>query len=234
MKALYTILLFSLLTFSACNTDQATYKPDAKEEIPVSEVVEYQIDQGDYYSVDATEENQETAALTPNEEKWLLQMREEEKLAHDVYTTLGEQWGMNIFGNISDSEQTHTDSIKTLLDRYQLADPVQSQQVGVFTMPEMQALYDNLVAKGQVSLVEALKVGATIEDLDIYDLEIAINETEKPDIITVYKNLQKGSRNHLRAFERQLNRNNETYTPSYISNEEFQEIINSSQEKGRV
>ena len=75
-------------------------------------------------------------------------MREEEKLAHDVYVTLYAQWDLPIFQNISRSEQTHTDAVKTLIDRYGLTDPA-SSKVGVFTNPDLQALYNDLVRPRQ-------------------------------------------------------------------------------------
>jgi len=172
--------------------------------------------------------------IKQDEQQWLIQMREEEKLARDVYKTLGETWQMNIFINIASSEQTHTDSIKTLLEHYGVEDPVTNDTIGEFTLPEIQNLYDDLVAQGSKSLSEALIVGATIEDLDIFDLDVAMSETNKPDINTVYENLQKGSRNHMRAFIKQINNKGITYTPKYISEEVYNSIISSSQEKGRI
>ena len=98
--------------------------------------------------------------LSPEEAAALLFMREEEKLARDVYNTLYEIWGQPTFTNIAASEQAHMDEIKLLLDRYSLADP--ALEPGSFTDPSLQALYDQLVAQGSVSLAEALKVGASI------------------------------------------------------------------------
>jgi hypothetical protein len=94
----------------------------------------------------------------------------------------------------------------------------------------MQELYNKLTAQGKVSSKEALNVGATIEDLDIYDLETFKNETTKEDIVLTYNNLQKGSRNHMRAFVRASGGN---YTPQYISQSDYSSIINSPQERGR-
>lgn len=168
--------------------------------------------------------------LTEKEKLGLLQMREEEKLARDVYTTLGSIWGTRIFSNISSSEQTHTDAIKTLLIRYDIKDPVTSDTVGVFTSKTMQELYNKLTMQGKVSLAEALVVGATIEDLDIRDLETLKKETSKEDILLTYNNLQKGSRNHMRAFVRT---NGGNYEPKYISQTEYSSIINAPQERSR-
>ena len=71
--------------------------------------------------------------LTDSEKYWLTYMREEEKLARDVYIFLYDKWGSQIFNNISVSEQTHMDAIKTLLDRYGIPDPVADKGPGVFT-----------------------------------------------------------------------------------------------------
>jgi hypothetical protein len=158
----------------------------------------------------------------------LLFMREEEKLAHDVYVTLFAKWELPVFQNISQSEQTHTDSVKALLDRYGLDDPA-SSQVGVFTNPDLQALYTDLVARGSQSLAEALKVGGAIEEIDILDLRERLAQTDNADIQQVFTNLESASNNHLRAFASMLNQHTgETYQPQYMSAEEYQAIINTS------
>ena len=138
--------------------------------------------------------------LTPTEEDWLTYMREEEKLARDVYLFLYAKWQSRIFNNISGSEQTHTDAIKTLLDRYGIPDPARGNVPGVFTNPDLQALYDKLIQQGSASLIESLKVGVFIEETDIDDLTAAIASTSHKDIKTVYSNLLQGSLNHLDAF----------------------------------
>jgi hypothetical protein len=108
------------------------------------------------------------------------------------------------------------------------------EEPGKFTNPDFQKLYDQLVAKGSGSLVEAFKTGALIEDLDIKDLMEFLQEVTNENIIMVFENLTKGSRNHLRAFNRQLVRFGITYTPEYISQEEFDNIIGSPHEAGNV
>ena len=168
--------------------------------------------------------------LSDAERDALLYMREEEKLAYDVYNALGDIWDTQVFSNISDAELTHTDSVKVLLDRYGITDLATTSTAGVFTNPELQSLYDQLVAQGTTSLVDALSVGATIEDVDIADLRA--RATDNPDIQLVYDNLEKGSRNHLRAFVRQLTNNDATYTPSYISQADFEAIVDSPTERG--
>jgi hypothetical protein len=164
--------------------------------------------------------------LSAEESAALLYMREEEKLAHDVYVTLYAQWNLPVFQNISQSEQTHTEAVKALLDRYGLDDPA-SSDLGVFTNPDLQVLYSELVARGSQSLAEALKVGAAIEEIDILDLQSRLAQADNADIQHVFNNLMNGSYNHLRAFVSMLNtQTGETYQPQYLSAEAYQAIIN--------
>jgi hypothetical protein len=142
--------------------------------------------------------------LTQLEEQELLYLREEEKLAREVYTALYASSSLQIFSNISQSEQRHMNAALTLLQTYGLTDPVGSNAAGVFTNSELQSLYDQLVAQGAASQIAALQVGVLIEETDIADLEAAIGNTDKPDVIRVYNNLLKGSRNHLSAFTNNL------------------------------
>ena len=171
--------------------------------------------------------------LTEVEAEGLIFMREEEKLARDVYLTLYDQWDIPIFQNIARSEQTHTDAIKNLLDTYGLVDPMVNDKIGVFINPDLQALNDQLVAQGSQSLSDALKVGIAIEEIDILDLEKYIAQTDHADIQLVYENLLKGSRNHLRAFVSTLQRQTgETYQPQYLSQDVYDAIVGSAIERG--
>ncbi|MBT3338584.1 MAG: DUF2202 domain-containing protein [Anaerolineae bacterium] len=160
-------------------------------------------------------------------------MREEEKLARDVYLTLYDTWGLKPFTNIASSEQTHTDAIKALLEMYELPDPVTDDTVGVFTNEDLQALNDQLVEMGSASLVDALKVGVAIEEIDILDLIEYLEGTEEANIEFVYENLLAGSENHLRAFVSQLEaQTGETYIPQYLTQEMYDTIMSASNARG--
>ena len=170
--------------------------------------------------------------LSDAEIEGILYMREEEKLARDVYLTLYEVWGLPVFENIARSEATHMEVVGTLIDRYGLADPA-AAEVGVFTNPTLQGLYDQLVADGRTSLADALRVGAAIEEIDILDLQERLAQTDQADIELVYENLMKGSRNHLRAFASTLTRQTgETYQPQYLDPASYESIVNSARETG--
>jgi len=163
--------------------------------------------------------------LTQNEINDLKFLREEEKLARDVYIYSYNKYKLAIFNSISQSEQTHMNSVLSLLNKYGIPDP-SSVQMGIFVNQDLQVLYNNLISQSNISLIEALKVGATIEDLDINDIDDFIINTSKSDLLTVYNNLTCGSKNHIRSFTTELSNNEVSYEPQFISLEEYNSIIN--------
>lgn len=169
-------------------------------------------------------------SLTQTEEEMLIRMREEEKLARDVYDYLYIKYGTMIFDRISNSEQRHMDKVLDLLNKYHIDDPA-SPNPGEFNSVLLQDLYNELIAQGNLSEVEALKVGATIEDVDIYDLEDYIAQTENTLIINVFEFLNCGSRNHMRGFNEQLVAQGVTYEAQYITATELATILDSSHEQ---
>ena len=126
------------------------------------------------------------------------------------------------------------DALLALIDKYGLVDPVGDNAPGVFEDPALQQLFNDLFDQGNQSLIDALVVGATIEDLDIHDLQGALGRADNVDVRTVYQNLMKGSRNHLRSFTGVLEANDVVYDPQFISIADFEEIVNSSHEQGML
>ena len=165
------------------------------------------------------------APLSDEEASGLLYMVEEEKLARDVYLTLYNETGLKVFERIAESEQRHMDAVLGLIEKYNLTAPDTLDQVGVFQNEELQNLYDQLVEQGSQSTVDALKVGALIEETDIKDLEEWIAKTDNEDIKQVYSNLMKGSENHLRAFVRNLEAQGVSYTAQVLPQEQVDEIL---------
>ncbi|WP_439131163.1 DUF2202 domain-containing protein [Polaribacter sp.] len=171
----------------------------------------------------------ENTTISDEDAAALLFMIEEEKLARDTYEFLDKTWGLNQFANIKRSEQTHMDAIENLLKQHKLSYTILPE--GVFSNQELQNHYDNFVIDGAKSVVEALKIGATIEDLDIKDLENYVSLTENNTLINVYQSLICGSRNHLRSFIHGLDLNGGTYTPQFITQNTFDAILSGSQEQ---
>ncbi|MBS1826634.1 MAG: DUF2202 domain-containing protein [Acidobacteria bacterium] len=143
----------------------------------------------------------QVAAVTVGEAKQLSFMREEEKMARDLYRHFYQKYNLAIFDRIARSEQAHFDAIGQLLARYAVADPAANLPEGTFANANLQALYHQLAAKGDLSLRDALDVGVLVEKTDIADLETSLKATAKPDLKRVFQNLMAASYNHLEAFE---------------------------------
>ena len=131
----------------------------------------------------------------------LTHMRDEERLARDIYTTLAAKYSQAApFVNIARSEQVHFDTMGLLLTRYGVADPSAGKNPGTYAEPALLALYDKLLASGSESLAKAYDVGVAVENLDIADLKAAISQTSQADVKAAFTNLMNGSANHLAAF----------------------------------
>ena len=168
-----------------------------------------------------------------NEEKLGIQlMREEEKLAHDVYVFLNDKWEMPIFSNILQAETRHFNAVGFLIESYELEDMAKNE-VGQFQNMDLQNLYDSLTAKGSESLVAALEVGAFIEEVDIHDLQQLANSTTNQILQNTYQNLLRASGNHLRAFTSQLASRNNNYSPLVLTEKEYQSILETPHQMGR-
>ncbi|NLH21538.1 MAG: DUF2202 domain-containing protein [Methanothrix sp.] len=210
------ILSLSLLLISAMNTAYAS-----DEDLMV--VDENQTTAVNQTALSLALSDEASGLLTSLEEEGLLFMAEEEKLAGDVYSALNEVWNLRVFDNIGRAEQTHQAAVEMLLERYSLAVP--ANQAGEFSNESLQSLYNDLLSRGGLSVEEALRVGAAIEEIDILDLQERMAQTDREDILLVYSNLKRGSENHLRAFVNNLERRGIQYSPEHLSQEEYDEII---------
>lgn len=169
----------------------------------------------------------QTLPFTDSEKKSLLYLMEEEKLARDVYITLNEKWERNVFQNISGSEEHHLSMVKQMAENNDIALPssITKNIRGEFVDLSLQQLYHELTTKGSLSLVNALEVGAKIEELDISDLQASILETDNIDLIQLYSNLISASKRHLRAFVNNLAQQEVTYAPVILEQEQYAEIM---------
>ncbi len=162
--------------------------------------------------------------LSDEEMSYLNFVREEEKLARDVYLLMYETWNAEIFARVAVSEQQHMDTMLKMLDKYGLPDPAAAER-GVFNDEELQGLYDLLIDKGDDSYIDGLEVGVIIEEADIVDIQEAIAFTDHLDLLTAYEHLIEGSKNHLRAFVDTLEKQGVTSEPQVMSQELFDAII---------
>ncbi len=139
--------------------------------------------------------------LTEQQKSTLAAMAQEEKLAHDLYAAFADKYPVAVFDRIAAAETQHLTAVRTLLDRYGLADQTAGKPAGQFSDPAVQASYDKLLAQGQANQAAALQVGQTVEQTDIADLRAALTGLTAPDVQQVYGHLLAASQHHLTAFQ---------------------------------
>ncbi|MEL0455163.1 DUF2202 domain-containing protein [Flavobacteriaceae bacterium SZ-1-7] len=184
-------------------------------------------------SINELNDNLNAQELNDSDKEALLFMLEEEKLARDTYVFLDNLWSINQFANIKNSEQSHMDAVESLLVQYGIDYKI--LPAGQFTDKTLQDFYDQFISDGSKSAADALQIGATIEDLDIVDLQEYIDATSNTSLIAVFENLKCGSTNHLRAFLKGIENLGDTYTPQFLSVDVYNSIINATNQKcGRV
>lgn len=189
------------------------------------------------------------SSLDYNEEIHLIYMRQEEKLARDVYITLGALYpAYTVFSNIVISEQKHTDTMKSKLAQFNIPDPVTDDTVGVFTGEDFGLhftdVFNLLTTWGEKGILDGLYVGAYIEELDMFDIvhcpdvivltdnNIGLDEcgmiyTDSRALLSSYNNLLEGSKNHLRAYVKRIETfiGSGNYEAQFLSQEEVDEIL---------
>jgi len=171
----------------------------------------------------------ENAVIGNEDKEALLFMLEEEKLARDTYRFLDDLWAINQFSNIKESEQSHMNAVIGLLEQFDI--PYDILPDGEFANSEIQELYDQFIIDGSIDEKMALRVGATIEDLDIVDLEDYLKSVTNDATISIFEKLQCGSRNHLKSFVSALERYETIYEPQYLTVDDYELIISSSNEQ---
>ncbi len=221
---LFSVLLASsmIMGCSDSNDDPMEFQIDNRIDDAVTNV-----DDAFDQSSDDTTDN--TSTINEEDKNALLFMLEEEKLARDTYKFLNAYWGLVQFENIMQSEQSHMNAVETLVKAYHIDYEILEE--GQFSNEDLQAWYDKFVTDGIVDEVAALTVGATIEDLDIVDLEEHIQATSNSDIAEVFASLQCGSRNHLRSFVQSLENSGATYAPQFLTQEAFDIILDGAREQ---
>src|SRR6266536_2489398 len=112
-------------------------------------------------------------------------MAQEETLAHDLYAAFADKYPAAVSDRIAASETQHLTAVRTLLQRYGLADPTAGK----------------LPAQGQANQAAALQVGQTVEQTDINDLQTALDGLTAPDVQQLYTHLRTASQHHLTAFQ---------------------------------
>lgn len=199
-----------------------------------------------------TRSSSTTGTLDAVESSHLTFMREEEKLARDVYLTFAQMYpDQPVFATIATkSEQTHTDTMRDKLEQFGLPDPNPTTNdlpasIGLFSGDEwgwyFMQKFAELTAKGSNSELDALYVGALIEELDMKDIAVCpkvmiaagyndpcgLSYTDEPVLQRSYSSLIDGSESHLRAYVGQIEAviGIGNYKAQYLTQEEVDAIL---------
>ncbi len=170
---------------------------------------------------------QAQGSLAQADERTLVFLTEEEKLARDVYLAMEAKWGAKVFNHIAEAEQRHLGRAIELATAkgVKLSKSITEGNTGKFQNKDLQKLYDELTASGNTSLEAALRVGARIEETDIRDLKMALEATDDESLRTTYQYFIDASGNHLRAFNKNLAAQGVTYSPVLLPQADFDAII---------
>ena len=104
-------------------------------------------------------------------------------------------------------------------------DPSINNNVNGLVKQGLVSLFDNLLTQGKLSALEALYVGAVIEEVDMLDLQQAIGTADNDHIRHMYENLLSGSRNHLRTYIKQIEEQGENYEALFLSQDEIDAVM---------
>jgi len=208
------------LSFSACESNDTLN----------TEIVAPEVEQAIINEIESTDVSMQAStfisnptSITEAEKSGLYLMREEEKMARDVYSFFYTKFNYRVFSNITKSENVHSNAVLRLITYFGLTDPAVAT-VAVFKDPTLQALYNKFTTEA-TTVDQALKTGAFIEEYDIADLKKLIAETQNNDIKLVYGNLLRGSEFHLKAFTGVLKLRGIVYVPTILTVEEYNIII---------
>lgn len=170
---------------------------------------------------------QETPKLTEQEEMDLLFSCEQEKLLRDVYLYSFDKYGNAIFNQIAGSQNVRMSELKGLISSYNLDDPT-SLDIGMFSTSSFQDIYNTALIQSDSSLESAIMAILYLEDKDMVDIREFISNTTKENMLYTYEFMYCTSENHIRWLYPELLLEGGTYTPQFISQDDFNEIINSN------
>jgi hypothetical protein len=145
---------------------------------------------------------QKTTASGADPRGVLVYMREEVKLARDVYAVLSDAWRVDVFQGTAGSKQALMEDISDVLAQYGIDDPPAA--AGIFRHAELQELYAYLVDQGMRSVNDALDVTILVEQTVIADVDALINDTEQTALRAVLTRLKESSLSRLLTLTRHL------------------------------
>jgi hypothetical protein len=88
----------------------------------------------------------------------------------------------------------------SLLTKYKQTNPTTGKAAGVFASKDVQDLYNTLTVEGSAGLLQAVGVGAKIENVDIASIKTLLAKSLPADVKAALELMLAASYNHLEAF----------------------------------
>lgn len=172
-----------------------------------------------------------TASLSADEIEFLFALREDEKMARDLYTVFAAKYSTAPqIDRIAAAENSHIAYVEAVLDYYEISYPAMTA-AGLFEDAKRQAIYNELADKSG-TLLEVYATMAAVEEESVSAYKSVQSEITNENIALVITNMIKASSNHLKAAVCQIIVGGSTYTPLYLSAEEFGTIVNLPYQNG--
>ncbi|NTV17903.1 MAG: DUF2202 domain-containing protein [Bacteroidales bacterium] len=231
IKTLLAICAISL-SLASCTKETNPNTPELLVSATPSDIIEVKSDGATTFALaGVTPAFDSTADLTADEIEFIYAVREDEKVARDLYFSFFGTFGLKPFENIGKAEDNHIKATEKLFDYYEIDYPALSEN-GKFENAIRQKLFDSLLLKGTPEL-EAFKVMAMLEESNIVEYGEVLKTIANPNIKIVIENLARASANHFKAAIRQITALGGTYTPALMTQEQYKAVIAIGFEKGK-
>lgn len=171
----------------------------------------------------------QTSGISTDEQKALVQIFEQEKLARDVYSQIGEKFGIKILKNAAIGKQKQMSLILDFMTLNQVAVAFDDAQ-GVFKSPELRENYSAFLTEGLGSLNNAFRVGAKMEDYNIYHIDKILATQTTGKLVLLLSKLSCSAGNELKTQVNMLVGNGEMFMPDYISVKLYRSIMHDNHE----
>jgi hypothetical protein len=136
---------------------------------------------------------------------------------------LAKGWDQPIFKEILAEEKVHLVRVQRLGKKYHVEES--QREYGEYLDQNLQNLFNGFRKRANVSEKEALLVAAEFEERDIVDLQKYFNTTDNADLIITYEFLLEEAKDHLRIIYKVLSEKGINYTPVYMHEDYFNEIV---------
>lgn len=160
-----------------------------------------------------------------------LEIREHQRLAHDLYDQFSRQHVEPAFRAARDARRQNIDSLGRLLRNRDSFNVASLPPRGQFDDPALAAEYERLSRLGSESPTAAFRVAALIEERDVALIREYARQTSASDVTALYSRLERSGRVHLSSFVTRLRTLGEQYPNDLHHAEAMQALLGSRASK---